>query len=89
MFGIPFYRQKPIGNHIVDFYAPEAKLVVEIDGAQHLDVENREKDFQRTRYLDNEGLRVLRFNNLQILNEIDSVVEKGFGVVEEVVGNQR
>ncbi len=87
VLGIQFYRQKPIGNYIVDFYAPAAKLVVEIDGSQHLEVEIREKDLQRTRYLENEGLRVLRFDNLQVLSEIDGVVEEIFGVVEDVVGN--
>jgi very-short-patch-repair endonuclease len=35
--GVQFYRQKAIGNHIVDFYAPKAKLVIEIDGSQHLE----------------------------------------------------
>ncbi len=87
VLGIQFYRQKPIGNYIVDFYAPAAKLVVEIDGSQHLEVEIREKDLQRTRYLENEGLRVLRFDNLQVLSEIDGVVEEIFRVVEDVVGN--
>ena len=73
--GVQFYRQKPIGNYIVDLYAPEAKLVVEVDGSQHMDPYQVQKDMQRDAYLASQGLRVLRFNNLQVLQELDSVVE--------------
>ena len=45
--GVQFYRQKPIGNYIVDFYSPKAKLVVEVDGSQHLDVNRAEQDAER------------------------------------------
>jgi very-short-patch-repair endonuclease len=39
---IQFYRQKPIGNYIVDFYAPKPKLVIEIDGSQHFEEEHKD-----------------------------------------------
>jgi very-short-patch-repair endonuclease len=81
--GIQFYRQKPIGGAIVDFYAPTAKLVIEIDGSQHLNPENIQKDIQRSVVLEHEGLRVLRFDNLQVLQEIDSVVEVIFQALLE------
>jgi very-short-patch-repair endonuclease len=42
--GVQFYRQKPIGDYIVDFYAPKAKLVIEIDGSQHFESQQAEKD---------------------------------------------
>lgn len=45
--GIQFYRQKPLGNYIVDFYAPKAKLVVEVDGSQHIRAEHADKDVSR------------------------------------------
>ena len=70
-----FYRQKPLGPYIVDFYAPKAKVVVEVDGSQHMEEGVEQKDAQRDKYLKNQNLSVLRFNNLQILQELDSVVE--------------
>ncbi len=72
---VQFYRQKPIGNYIVDFYAPRANVVVEVDGSQHMEVEHAEADSQRDAYLASEGLRVLRFDNLQVLNETEGVME--------------
>lgn len=73
--GIQFYRQKPIGRYIVDFYAPKAKLVVEVDGSQHLEAEHIEKDKHRDRYLMTLGLKILRFNSREVLEETDAVVE--------------
>jgi len=63
---IQFYRQKPIGGAIVDFYAPKAKLVVEVDGSQHLDEEYAQKDARRSASLEQQGLHLLRFTNLQV-----------------------
>ena len=72
---VQFYRQKPIGQFIVDFYAPRAKLVVEVDGSQHFDPKHAKEDKSRTAALEQQGIRVLRFNNLQVLQELDAVVE--------------
>jgi very-short-patch-repair endonuclease len=44
---VQFYRQKPVGGYIVDFYAPKAKLVIEVDGSQHREPENLAKDRKR------------------------------------------
>ena len=82
--GIQFYRQRPIGNAIVDFYAPKAKLVVEVDGAQHFTPGNIQKDEDRSAVLENRGLRILRFNNLQVLQELDAVVEVIFQALPEL-----
>jgi very-short-patch-repair endonuclease len=49
VLGIQFYRQKPIGEHIVDFFAPRAKLVVEVDGSQHMGIDHAQKDRRRDR----------------------------------------
>ncbi len=76
--GIQFYRQRPLGRAIVDFYAPKAKLVIEIDGSQHLKSENVKKDEKRSAILEHQGLRVMRLHNLQVLQELDSVVESIF-----------
>jgi very-short-patch-repair endonuclease len=63
---VQFYRQKPIGPYIVDFYAPRAKLVVEIDGAQHREGEHASQDAARDAYLESLGLKVLRFDNVGV-----------------------
>jgi very-short-patch-repair endonuclease len=80
ILGIQFYRQKPIGNYIVDFYAPVAKLVVEVDGAQHFEAKNAEKDKLRTEFLERQGLTVLRFNNAQVLTQIEDVAAEIYRV---------
>ena len=72
MAGVQFRRQHAIGNYIVDFCSPRRKLVIELDGSQHLD--QAEYDSERTKYLETKGYRVLRFWNNEILNEIDVVL---------------
>lgn len=82
ILAVQFYRQKPIGNYIVDFYAPVVRLVVEIDGSQHLEATQAENDRRRTEYLEQMGLRVLRYTDLQVLLHLESVVEDIFRVME-------
>ena len=72
--GIRFLRQRPIGHYIVDFYAPEAKLVIELDGGQHFSEEQIVYDKTRTVYLQNEGLKVIRFTNTEVFDHIKDVV---------------
>ena len=74
--GYQFYRQKPIGDYIVDFFCPRAKLVVEVDGGGHFSNEKIEYDRIRDKYLKSLGLRVLRFTNAEVLKRIKGVVEK-------------
>ncbi len=83
LLGVQFYRQKPIGNYIVDFYAPKAKLVIEIDGSQHFTASHAEKDGKRDEYLGTLGLMVLRFESRQVLTETDSVVEFIYQTITE------
>jgi len=75
ILGLQFYRQKPILNFIVDFYCPSVSLVIECDGGQHYTVEGLEADRARDQALAQLGLRVLRFDNRQILTETDAVIE--------------
>ena len=82
ILGVQFYRQKPIGNYIADFYAPAAKLVVELDGAQHLELGQAKYDAQRTRDLEQRGLKVLRFDDRQALLQTESVLEAIFQAVK-------
>jgi len=78
VLGVQFYRQKPIGPYIVDFYAPAAKLVIEVDGCQHLEDEHKERDRERDAVLSEMGLLVVRFDNLQVLRETDAVMAEIF-----------
>ena len=73
-----FYRQKVIGNYIVDFYCPKAKLVVEVDGGQHYMDEGKKKDEKRDSYIQRLGLKVLRFSDRDVLKNINSVSEEVF-----------
>ena len=74
ILGVKFYRQKPLLNYIVDFYAHRAKLVIECDGSQHLQEEFLINDEQRDAHLRQEGILVLRFTNIQIVKKLDSVL---------------
>ncbi len=73
--GVKFRRQFPIDKYIVDFYAPECKLAIEADGGQHYEDKNREKDELRTNQLGGLGIHVLRFNDIEILNNSEGVYE--------------
>lgn len=82
--GLQFYRQKVIGNYIVDFYCHKAKLVIEIDGGQHFTREGRESDQSRDKYLRDLGLSILRFNNHEVLTNIEGVVGEIIRFLEEI-----
>ena len=75
LYGVQVYRQKPIGEYIVDFYVPKARLVVEVDGSQHSESEHAEKDRKRDAYMNTVGIQVLRFRNIDVLKETDAVVD--------------
>ncbi len=83
LLGVQFYRQKPLGPFIVDFYSHAAKLVIEVDGGQHYEEEHAKKDIKRDEHLTGLGLRVMRFDNRQVMLETDAVVEEIFKVIEE------
>ena len=68
-----FVRQKIIGNYIVDFFCHKAKLVIELDGYQHLEPEAVEYDKARTEYLNSLGIAVMRFSNTEIEEDFASV----------------
>ena len=70
--GYHFYRQKPLGNYIVDFYCPALKLVVEIDGSSH--DEKQEYDKFRDEFLKTIGLRTIHFLDKDIKNNLDEVI---------------
>ena len=74
-YRIRFQRQKAIGDFIADFYCHQAKLVIEIDGAQHSTLQGKEKDEFRTEVLNEYGLQVIRFTNLQIDTNFNGVCD--------------
>jgi very-short-patch-repair endonuclease len=73
--GIKFRRQEPIGKYIVDFVAFEKRLVIEIDGGQHAEEDEKEKDGRRDEWLVSQGFRVLRFWNNEVLQNLEGVLE--------------
>jgi very-short-patch-repair endonuclease len=74
ILGVTFNRQKPIGRYIVGFYSFAAKLVIELDGSQHFEPDALAYDFERTKFLESQGLKVIRFDNLQVFNELEGVL---------------
>jgi very-short-patch-repair endonuclease len=69
---VHFRNQHAIGNCVVDFCAPRKKLIIELDGSQHLEQEAYDKE--RTEYLESKGYKVLRFWNNDVMNDIESVI---------------
>ncbi len=65
-YPVRFSRQKVLGKYIADFYSAEAKLVIELDGSQHYEDGNMEKDTERTTFLEGYGLTVIRIPNNEV-----------------------
>jgi len=70
--GVSFRRQHAIGNFIPDFVSIKRKLIIELDGSQHL--EQAEYDVERTKYFESQGYKVIRFWNNQVMNDINRVI---------------
>ena len=78
-YPIRFYKQKPFGKYIVDFYCSKAKLAIELDGGQHYTDEGMEYDRRRSEYLRSIGIKVIRFSNQDIdqrFREVCEIIEK-------------
>lgn len=82
VLGVQFYRQKPLAGYIADFYCAAANIVIELDGAQHFEAIHQANDIERDKTLQALGLQVLRFDNRQVLLEIDAVMVVIFNAVE-------
>lgn len=80
--GIHFRRQHAIGPYIVDFCAIRSRLVIEVDGGQHL--EQEEYDKERTRFLNSHGYKVLRFWNDEVMKDVDEVIAMIIETLEEI-----
>ncbi len=73
--GKKFRRQHSIGPYVLDFYCAEHRLAVELDGQEHLEFIGSEKDASRTEYLNRLNIRVLRFENRWIFENLEGVLE--------------
>ena len=83
-YSIQFRRQYVIGEYIADFYCHKARLIIELDGSGHYETENIQKDQIRTAYFESLGLTVLRFTNLEVMQQFRAVCEK----IDETVNKQ-
>jgi very-short-patch-repair endonuclease len=85
--GHQFYRQKNIGNYIVDFYCPAAKLIIEIDGGQHYSEEGIQADRVRDAYLAKLEFTVFRFSDREVFENIDGILEKIYEHLGQILPN--
>ena len=82
-YPIKIYKQRIIGEYIVDFYVAKAKLVIELDGSQHYGEQGVIYDKKRTEYLESLGLYVLRFSNRDVDNDFNGVCNRIDATVKE------
>ena len=75
IYPVRFSRQKVLGKYITDFYSAEAKLVIELDGSQHYDDVNIQRDAERTSFLEGYGLTVIRIPNNEVMQNFRGVCE--------------
>lgn len=75
-YGLKFRRQHPIQNYIADFYCHKLELIIEVDGGYHENERQKEKDREREKVLKFQDIRIIRFTNEQVLNDIETVIEQ-------------
>ncbi|MBQ8598993.1 MAG: endonuclease domain-containing protein [Oscillospiraceae bacterium] len=86
---VRFSRQKVLGKYIADFYSAEAQIVIELDGSQHYEDRNIEKDAERTAFLENYGLKVIRIPNNEISRNFRGVCEQIDAAVRQSLSQLR
>ena len=82
-YPVRFVRQKVLGHYIADFYCAAAKLIIELDGSQHYDPEEMKKDEQRTQYLNQYDLQIIRIPNNEVMRNFSGVCEYIDRIVQE------
>ena len=82
---VTVHRQKVLGNYIVDFYIASGKIVIELDGSQHYQQDNRRKDALRDAYLESLGCQVLRYANSDVNLRFESVCEDIYNHIKEKI----
>ena len=78
-----WYKQKVIGNYIVDFCCDSFRIIIELDGSQHYEEKSIEYDNKRSKYLEHMGYKVIRFTNTDVDNRFNSLCETIVGVIKE------
>ena len=81
-----FRRQAVIGRYIVDFYCPQIKLVIELDGSQHFEEDAVVKDAERDKYIENYGIKIFRVQNIDINRNFRGVCETIDNYIKELNG---
>ena len=80
---VRFSRQKVLGRYIADFYSAEARLIIELDGSQHYEDWNVEKDAERTAFLESSGLAIIRIPNNEVMQNFRGVCEYIDAIVKQ------
>ena len=75
VYGLKFRRQHSIGPYIIDFYCPEIKLAIELDGAVHTTFHGMERDLKRDKYLELQGIQVLHIENRYVFDFPEDIIE--------------
>ncbi len=78
---LKFFRQYGIGNYILDFYCPSKKLALELDGGHHYEENNIKADKNRKEYLELVGIKVIRFQNIDVISNVEGVYLKILEIV--------
>lgn len=86
--GVKFRRQVPFGKYVLDFYCAKGKVCVELDGSQHYTKAGQGKDEERDHYLRGEGVEVLRFSNIEMLQNQDGVLQVIFEKIQQRMQKQ-
>jgi very-short-patch-repair endonuclease len=84
--GTKFRRQQGIGTFIADFYCPEYRLVIEVDGPTHWTKEEKEYDVMRESFIKQFGIRVIRFTNEEVYRNLDAVLARIAEELEDISG---
>jgi very-short-patch-repair endonuclease len=85
LHGVKFRRQFPVDRYILDFYSPEVRLGIEADGSQHYEEKGKRRDELRTKKLSQVGVQILRFNDREILKNIEGVYQ----IIQEAIERVR
>jgi len=84
MNGYRFRRQYSVGKYVVDFYCPESRLALEIDGDSHFLEKSIQYDTTRQRFIELTGIRLLRFTNRDVTENVEGVMECILNKLEEI-----
>ena len=85
VLGCKFFRQYGIGTFIADFYCPEIKIVIEVDGGQHFNDEGMLYDAERSKYMESIGIKTIRFSNVEVLCDLETVMSVVYEAIHEVL----